>query len=599
MEGKKLHIALRQAIEQFGTDVLKESRLVNILLDYGAYTDVPASKTIIQAIVTGGYGQRILDLGKQKRSFFSSLLNSESIISKPEGEEWHNKIDSFSATISKQNGFQQPLVDYVLNCIVFGLNWNDTIPEVPSQTTPSSFTQKPTGPQPKKVNNGISSGQNTNKTNSVSYHQILDEQFLVMKVSPKNATVFVDGKQQFVSNGIMAVELPVGTHSYEVKADFYETKTGTVDISSSSKAEIDVVLKLEQKNVKLIVDAADSDADIFINGISYGKGRWEGLVEEGDYVIEGKKHRYYSYEQTVSVHGTDKLIVHVPSLIAICGSLKVNVQPYGSKIIVNGEDKGVTPLLVNNIVIGERKLTVQSAEGTEYTTIVEVRENQVTDVNHIIPSLFLFDYSEVRLGDYYYEDGSFSHEIALGKEMVGMVFNLNTSEEEKKNGWTHGQIIALHDVKSYNNNANSWGIPTKEVLQQAVRNPGGITNSKDNGYLMNHLDSVLNNPEFKPFLLAAQYDGKLPNGKTSGWYLPCISQWRTLYYNFHKEWKKYWHFLKITGRGGLQVYATSSIFDSHQAWKYGMGYAEEYIDRAYQKESFNADWSMLRAVESF
>ena len=219
MEEKKLHIALRQAIEQFGYDVLKESRLINILLDYGAYSNVPASKTIIQAIVTGGYGQRILDLGKQKRSFFSSLLNSESIISKPEGEEWHNKIDSFSATISKQNGFQQPLVDYVLNCIVFGLNWNDTIPEVPSQTTPSSFTQKPTGPQPKKVNNGISSGQNTNKTNSVSYHQIVDEQFLVMKVFPKNATVFVDGKQQFVSNGMMAVELPIGTHTYEVKAD--------------------------------------------------------------------------------------------------------------------------------------------------------------------------------------------------------------------------------------------------------------------------------------------------------------------------------------------------------------------------------------------
>ena len=487
----------------------------------------------------------------------------------------------------------------MLNCIVYGLNWNDTIPEVPSQKTQTSFTQKPTGPQPKKVNNGNSSGQNTNKTNSVSYHQIVDEQFLVMKVSPKNANIFIDGTQQFVSNGIMAVELPVGTHSYEVKADFHETKTGTVDIVSTSKAEITVELKVEKKNIKLIIEADDSDADIFINGISYGKGKWEGLVEEGDYVIEGKKHRYYSHEQTISVHGTDKEIVHIPSLIAICGSLKVNVQPYGSKIIVNGENKGVTPLLVNNIVIGERKLTIHSEEGTEYTTIVEVRENQVTDVNHIIPSLFLFDYSKVRLGDYFYEDGSFSHTIALGKEMVGMVFNLNTSEEEKKNGWTHGQIIALHDVKGNSTNASSWGIPTKEVLQQAVHNPGGITNSKDNGYLMNHLESVLNNPEFRPFILAAQYEARLPFGKTSGWYLPCISQWRTLYYNFHDQWDKYWHFLKITGRGGLQVYATSSIYDSQKAWKYGMGYAENYISNAYQKENLVADWSMVRPVAAF
>ncbi len=404
-----LHIALRQAIEQFGFDVLKESRLVNILLDYGAYTDVPASKTIIQAIITGGYSQKILNLGKQKRSFISSLLNSESTFSKPEGEEWHNKIDSYSANVSRQNGFKQPLVNYVLDCIIYGLNWIDTIPEVPNLIT----KQKPTGPQPITVNHGSSSGKNTNKTNSVSYHQIIDEQFLVMKVSPQNATVFIDGKQQFVSNGIMAVELPVGTHSYEVKADSYETKTGTVDISSSSKAEIDIILKLEQKNVKLIIEAADSDVDIFINGVSYGKGRWEGLVEEGDYVIEGKKHRYYPHEQTITVQGTDKVFVHIPSLIAICGSLKVNVQPYGSKIIVNGENKGVTPLLVNNIVIGERKLTIQSEEGTEYTTIVEVRENQVTDVNHVIPSLFLYDYSEVRLGD-----STFASEYSFIKRQI-------------------------------------------------------------------------------------------------------------------------------------------------------------------------------------
>lgn len=595
MEEKKLHIALRQTIEQFGYGVLMESRLVNILLDYGAYTDVPASKTIILAIITGGYSQKILNLGKQKRSFISSLLNSESTISKPEGEEWHNKLDSYSADISRQNGFQQPLVNYVLDCIIYGLNWIDTIPEEPNQIT----KQKPTGPQPITVNHGSTSGQNTNKTNSVSYHQIIDEQFLVMKVFPKNASVFVDGKQQFVSNGIMAVELPVGTHSYEVKADSYETKAGTVDIKSSSKTEIDISLKLEQKNVKLIIEATDSDADIFINGISYGKGRWEGLVEEGDYVIEGKKHRYYPHEQTITMQGTDKEIVHIPSLIAICGSLKVNVQPYGSKIIVNGENKGVTPLLVNNIVIGERKLTIQSEEGTEYTTVVEVRENQVTDVNHIIPSLFIYDYSQVRIGDYFYEDGSFSHKIASGKEMVGMVFSLKTSDEEKKYGWTHGQIIALQDAKPKGIKNAAWGIATQEILQYADKNPGGISKSKDNGYLVSHLESVLNNPEFIPFIMAAQYDAKLPYGRTSGWYLPCMSQWRTLYENTHSKWDKYWHFLKLTGSRGIQDYATSSIFNNYCAWKFGIGWSEEYLDRAYQKVKLTDDWSLVRPVAAF
>lgn len=58
MNNKSLHIAIKEAISQFGIDVLTESRLVSILLDYGAYSDIPASKTIIQAMVSGAMAKR-------------------------------------------------------------------------------------------------------------------------------------------------------------------------------------------------------------------------------------------------------------------------------------------------------------------------------------------------------------------------------------------------------------------------------------------------------------------------------------------------------------------------------------------------------------
>ena len=255
MEVKSLHIAMREAIEQFGFDVLTEGRLVNILLDYGAYSDVPASKTIIQAIVSDGYSQKILDLGKQRRSFLSSLFNSNETIGKPEGEEWRNKLESYAAMISKRNGFQQPLVDYVIECLVYGLDWIDNTPILPQSQTASQTQVKPLGPQPKQVNSSTSSGTNTNKTNSVTYQNISNTQFFVMKVKPANAKVYVDDHQQYVSNGMMAVELPVGTHSYEVKADDYETQTGTVKITSNFKYNLDVELKQRQKTVKLSVEA--------------------------------------------------------------------------------------------------------------------------------------------------------------------------------------------------------------------------------------------------------------------------------------------------------------------------------------------------------
>lgn len=599
MEPKSLHIAIREAIEQFGFDVLTENRLANILLDFGAYSDIPAAKTIIQAMIAGGYSQKILDLGKQKRSFLSSLFNSDDTISKPEGDEWRNKLESYSAVVTKQNGFQQPLVDYVVECIIYGLDWIDYTPETPRQQNVDSKQSKTLGPQPKQVSGGKTSGTNTNKTNSVSYQNIVDSQFLVMKVKPANAIVYVDDHQQYVSNGIMAVELPVGTHSYEVRADDYETQKGTVKITSKFKYNLDVKLKLKQKTIRLSVETGDADAEIFINGISYGRGKWNGLVEEGTYEIEGRKHRYYPQTKTVTLQGIDKQDVYIPSLIAKTGNLKVNVQPYGSKIFINGSNEGTTPLLVQNVVIGERKLTIKTSEGTEYTTTVDVRENQVTDVNHIIPSLFIDDYSKVRLNDYFYEDGTFSHELAEGKLLVGMVFSLETSDEEKKHGWTHGQIVATRNAINFSKNISSWGIVSDEILKYSVKNANGFSRGRDTGYIVSHLDSVMNNPEFVPFIIAAQYDAPLPYGKTSGWYLPCLAQWKAMYDNTHHRWAEIWHFLELTGRSGVGEFATSTPYDRTKAWKYRMGMSEKHIDLAYQQQDIASGWGNVRAVASF
>ena len=396
----------------------------------------------------------------------------------------------------------------------------------------------------------------------------------------------------------MAVELPVGSHTYEVRASSYETATGTVTIGSQFKSKLDVALKLMHKTIKLTVEASDSDAEIYLNGTCYGKGKWEGLVKEGTYEIEGRKHRYYPQKKTVTLQGKEQEDVFIPSLVPICGSLKVNVQPYGSAIIINGVKKGSTPLLVNKVVIGERRLTIKTDEGTEYSTTVEVRENQTTEVNHIIPSLFLEDYSQVRIGDYFYEDGTFSHVLANGKVFVGIVFSLDTSDEEKAHGWTHGQIVATKNAyNSIKNKTSSWGIPNDTILRHAISKPNSW--NRDTGYLMSHLDCVENNPEFLPFLIAARHNEPLPFGKTSGWYLPSVVQWRTLYKNTHNRWEEIWRVLKITGTSGSQKYATSTIYDRTKAWKFEMGLTKDLLDLAFKAEDIQSGWGIVRAVASF
>ena len=52
----KLHEALRQAVRQFGMNVLQERRLVFILSDLRAFGEFPAMRKVMEAIVSGGSG---------------------------------------------------------------------------------------------------------------------------------------------------------------------------------------------------------------------------------------------------------------------------------------------------------------------------------------------------------------------------------------------------------------------------------------------------------------------------------------------------------------------------------------------------------------
>lgn len=144
---------------------------------------------------------------------------------------------------------------------------------------------------------------------------------------------------------------------------------------------------------------------------------------------------------------------------------------------------------------------------------------------------FQTDYSNVKIGYFFYTDGSFSVKLNKGKVCVGIVFSLETTETEKAHGWTHGQIVALEDANYGNPVVWEQGdkyhdLPFPHVNYQWDDSMGWFSARKDKeGYLYTHSESVWNIKKYEAFQVAKQYKGTLPEGKTSGWYLPSIGQW--------------------------------------------------------------------------
>ena len=105
----ELYKAIHTILNKYGRNLIAEERLLNFLSDFHAF-DVRATRRVMQTFLQMGYGQQVLELDIQDSS--DKLL----------------KISNISFQLS-QEGFQKKHVEYVLDCVCYGLGWQGELPE--------------------------------------------------------------------------------------------------------------------------------------------------------------------------------------------------------------------------------------------------------------------------------------------------------------------------------------------------------------------------------------------------------------------------------------------------------------------------------------
>lgn len=99
-----LHNALKSHFSNGGTNDITSIRLYNVMADYNAYEAVPASKQVLKEFVIQGYGSKVLDIYTTKLP-------------------WQQKMQLWSTEFAGKTGFKEELVNYVFECIEYGLGW--------------------------------------------------------------------------------------------------------------------------------------------------------------------------------------------------------------------------------------------------------------------------------------------------------------------------------------------------------------------------------------------------------------------------------------------------------------------------------------------
>lgn len=126
-----LEKAITYAIDHEGIDVINEPRFVNYLNDLQALS-TPAIKRIISTMVNDGYFGRVLPYLKTT------------------GNGYEIQIVDLRSRLVTNEGFQEDLVKYVLDCFLYSVHKTGNAPVAPSIPTSSSTSSTPRKKNPEK-----------------------------------------------------------------------------------------------------------------------------------------------------------------------------------------------------------------------------------------------------------------------------------------------------------------------------------------------------------------------------------------------------------------------------------------------------------------
>ena len=109
-----------------------------------------------------------------------------------------------------------------------------------------------------------------------------------------------------------------------------------------------------------------SGADVLLNGKRVGTTPYKASdLTPGKYSVKVEKAGYTSFEKRVDL-GSKQLVVRA-KLVAAFATLRVEANVPGAKVLLDGEERGTTPLELSNVSPGRHELAV-SADGYETKT---------------------------------------------------------------------------------------------------------------------------------------------------------------------------------------------------------------------------------------
>jgi hypothetical protein len=123
-----------------------------------------------------------------------------------------------------------------------------------------------------------------------------------------------------------------------------------------------------------IITSTPSGAEVVVDGMSVGSTPLNLQLATGRHTLELRRHGSM-FAEPLEIGRNRDSNVNIDLNVRPKGRLKVQSDPPGARVLVDGRDVGVAPLTVSDITVGSHTVVLESAEGSVR------RRVQITETN--------------------------------------------------------------------------------------------------------------------------------------------------------------------------------------------------------------------------
>ena len=198
------------------------------------------------------------------------------------------------------------------------------------------------------------------------------------------AAIYIDGDPRG-STPTVVDNVTAGVHQIEVRAEGFQSQSQTVEIRAGERARVEVQLRPDvPPGGTLVVVTQPRGASVVLDGEALGAGpvTREG-VTPGEHILEVSMTGFQPISQPVTIEAGQRRAVNIvlEEVVLAPGSIIVRSSTAGAVVLIDGEQRGAPPIVVESATAGTHAVVVRAPGFEEYRTTCTVGPGRNCEVD--------------------------------------------------------------------------------------------------------------------------------------------------------------------------------------------------------------------------